>query len=203
MADTPIVLGSLSPRRQELFRYIFPEFSVVGSTSELELQINSSPREFALQNALFKAGEILDKSSLELPSSSILCTFDTVVDFQGRVLGKPKSIQAARSMLEELSSNSHHVHTGYALQHSNGQILMEGVESTTVWFQPLDDKLLDFYIASGDPMDKAGAYGIQSFGGILVERIEGCFYNVMGLPVSGLYHRLRKETDLLDRRLPA
>jgi septum formation protein len=72
------------------------------------------------------------------------------------------------------------------------------VESTKVWFQPLDENLIEAYISSGDPMDKAGAYGIQSFGGILVKRIEGCFYNVMGLPVSRLYHRLRSETELLD-----
>lgn len=196
MAAKAIVLGSLSPRRKELFSHLFESFLTHGSDSELKCTSSLSPQEFAVENARHKAGEILNEG--DLTSGATLFTFDTVVDCNSKVFGKPQSEAEARCMLRELSSIYHLVHTGYALHDSNGQIIMDGFQTTKVWFQTLDENLMDFYISSGDPLDKAGAYGIQSFGGILIEKIEGCFYNVMGLPVSHLFHRLRKETSLLD-----
>lgn len=195
MADTNVVLGSLSPRRRELFAYLFQNFATQGSSSELEPVGTLSPAEFALANAQHKAVEILKVHELSLPA--ILFTFDTVVDCNGQIFGKPTSSEEARSMLGALSGTFHHVHTGYALYGSDGQVILKGFQTTKVWFQVIDQALMDFYISSGDPLDKAGAYGIQSFGGILIKKIEGCYYNVMGLPVSHLFHRLRQETDLI------
>jgi septum formation protein len=115
---------------------------------------------------------------------------DTIVVLEGSVLGKPSDVGAARAMLERLSGRVHTVHTGVAV--ARGSRSASGVEVTEVRFRQLDSTQIEDYVTTGEPLDKAGAYGIQAFGATLVEEVRGCYFNVMGLPVVRLLHVLEE-----------
>lgn len=180
-----LILASKSPRRRELL-------SMLGLHPEiLSLQVDEAcdrtvltPEELVMGLACRKvraAADLLMQSGRGAEDSMLLSA-DTVVALDGRILEKPKDTDDARSMLRALSGRRHEVYTGIALMH-NGRFAVD-VQMTAVWFRALTDEETERYIASGEPMDKAGAYAIQQRGCLFVERIEGDFYNVVGLPLE-------------------
>ena len=123
----------------------------------------------------------------------ILITADTIVVFDKEIIGKPKSKRDAKLILEKLSNNKHFVYTGFVVKNSVSKKIIIDYEKTEVTFRKLSSSEINSYIASGSPMDKAGAYGIQDdFGAVFVSKINGCYYNVVGLPLSKLYSALNE-----------
>ncbi len=178
-----VVLASTSPRRKELLRRIVPVFDVV-EPKEPEIEGKFSPREMALRLAVAKM------DSADRVGGRLYVAADTVVEVDGRVMGKPLSEDEARRMLKTLSGRSHLVHTGVCVE-LNGERLCE-VATTVVYFKRLEDEEVDFYVEVFRPLDKAGAYGIQDGAEMFVERIEGSYSNVVGLPLDTTYRLMRK-----------
>lgn len=179
-----LILASQSPRRNELLRQFGFRFSIETSAVE-ELEIGD-PLLVAKENAKLKALPV----SLKHPEALVLGA-DTIVVFHGQLLGKPHDEETARQMLSLLSGQEHEVITFVALL-KNGEVLSTFHEITQVKFRKLSQEVISGYIATKEPFDKAGGYGIQGFGGLLVESIKGCYYNVVGLPVPSLAEELRK-----------
>ena len=181
-----IVLASASPRRQELLRQIGCTFRVVVSDAE-ELSGDSiSPDRLAAENARRKAKDVAAK---EGGNVSVLGA-DTVVAVDGMILGKPKDAADAARMLRLLSGRQHFVYTGIALAYK-GEVY-EDVVRTEVWVDELSEKEIDAYIATGEPMDKAGAYAVQGIAAKFIPRIDGSFSNVVGLPLHAVKELARK-----------
>ena len=187
-----IILGSGSPRRYELLKTIWHgEIEIIKSDIEEIYPADLSLEKIPIYLARLKADDL--KSKLDL-STNILLTADTIVICEGRVLGKPKDHVDAKSMLQFLSNKVHQVITGVAIYSEDSCIEIE--EKTDVHFGILSDEDIDHYISKSNPLDKAGSYGIQDFIGMIgIEKINGCYYNVMGLPTS----RVRKELSSLNQ----
>ena len=176
-----IILASQSPRRRELLeRMGIREFRVVASAADETADPALSPAELVETLSRRKA---LTVQAQERPDAIVLAA-DTVVTLDGAVLGKPADEAAARQMLSALSGRRHQVYTGLTVL--RGQEAYTEYEMTEVTFRALSQTEVEAYIATGEPMDKAGAYGIQGYGALLVEGISGDYYNVMGLPVCRL-----------------
>lgn len=195
------ILASGSPRRRQLLEQIgITEFEIL--PSHLEEQITRQfPSEIVEELSIQKSMDIAESIILKRNDSSslspgyLLIGADTVVARQEQILGKPQNRKEAFAMLSELSGHSHSVFTGVTLLRiAEGQILARRTfhEETKVFMRPYTSKEINTYIDSGEPMDKAGAYGIQGMGAILVERIEGDYNNVVGLPISRLYQELKQ-----------
>ena len=185
-ANKPIILASGSPRRSELFTMLGVSFDVVTSNAvenEPEL-ITKDFIEFAKSNAEIKASAV----AKDYPNKVVIGA-DTIVGLGMRIFPKPKNKEEAKEFLKELSGQVHTVVTAVVVI-ENGE-LSTFANSTKVTFRELDDTLIDAYIASGDPLDKAGAYGIQSGGALFVEKIEGDYYSVVGLPIASLFEHLK------------
>lgn len=177
-----MILASQSPRRRELLSLITQDFRVIPATGEEVLPDGISPEQAVILLSKQKAEEIFARYKGET-----IIAADTVVAIDGRILGKPVSEENAVEMLQMLSGRVHSVYTGVCVINERGE-LYSFADETTVEFNQLSEQLIADYVASGEPMDKAGAYGIQGRGALLVKRINGCYYNVMGLPVGRLYH---------------
>lgn len=178
-----IVLASKSPRRQELLKRIVDDFKIMESDfDESTVTFNGNVEEYVELLAKGKALNVKDK----VDSKSIIIGVDTVVYYNDKVLGKPKNYEEAYSMLLELSGNTHKVYSGVCIFDMEKSKVSTFTCETKVKFSKLTDEQIDKYIKSKEPMDKAGAYGIQGLGGVFVEGIEGCYYNVMGLPLNKL-----------------
>lgn len=175
--DLELILASGSPRRSEIFKQLGICFRVVVS-GEDEKPTCENPLDLPRENAEIKA---LSVSRLE-PSAFVL-GFDTLVFVDGKPLGKPKSEKNALEMLQMLNNRAHLVITGVAVA-QNGKILDSSEEKTEVLFRNCSLQELQDYVNSKDPLDKAGAYGIQTNGARLIKAIKGCYYNVVGLPVA-------------------
>lgn len=173
------ILASASPRRQELLKLITGEFKVVPSSAD-EVVPDSISAEFSPEFLAVKKAQAV---SLLHPESLVIGA-DTGVFSQGILLGKPKDTQDAYSMLKDLSGKTHLVITGCALFYKGRSISFS--EKTFVEFYDLKDIEIANYIATGSPFDKAGSYGIQDTGALFVKRIEGDYFNVVGLPISRL-----------------
>ena len=169
-----IYIVTSSPRRIEILKRIGIPFEIVKQGSDEPEYHGENPAEYVKSVALKKIEE------LSLPG--IIAGFDTVVLLDGKILGKPKDEREAFSMLSRLSGRWHKVLTGFAIK--NKQKTITDCEVTDVLFSDLSADEIRSYISTGEPFDKAGAYGIQDKGMLLVKRINGCFYNVMGLPVQ-------------------
>jgi len=174
-----LVLASQSPRRSELLTVAGFTFRVRSRPIEEVRGSGEAPREYVLRLARAKAEATWEGAD------EVVLGADTVVVLGERVLEKPVDTAHARRMLETLSGRSHTVITGICLRHSRGAILDS--ESTLVHFAALEPAEIDAYVASGEPMDKAGAYGIQGLASKFIDRIEGCYFNVMGLPLARFY----------------
>ena len=182
-----IVLASQSPRRQELLQRIGVE-----DFRTLSLDIDESyPAGLSPEDTVrFIAGKKSDAAAALCAPDDLIITADTMVFLENDRLGKPRDEADALRMLTELAGNRHTVCTGVTVR--QGGKAEAFTVSTDVYFRPCTEEELRAYIATGEPMDKAGAYGVQSLGALLVERIDGDFYNVMGLPVEKLGQCLTK-----------
>jgi len=178
-----LVLASQSPRRRELLKLLCSEFEVVASQVPETSKRNEAPQEMVQRLARAKAEAVQ-----ALRPGSTIVGADTVVVCDGLILGKPHSEGTARDMLTQLSGRIHHVLTGLCVLH-DCQCLVE-ISETRVQFSLLSHLQIEHYLKTGEPFDKAGAYAIQGFAARYVERIDGCYFNVVGLPVSLLYRML-------------
>ena len=191
-----IVLASSSPRRKEILTNArLPSFEVIPAECEENLDraaYADRPMAYAADTAELKANDVFERLKGERDTNKsglIVIGSDTVVALDGKIYGKPKSAGEASEMLRTLSGREHQVHSGVSViwYRQNGDEEQTSSkkfsEGTSVKFADLADKVIEGYVATGEPMDKAGAYGIQAVGGTLVEGIAGDFYNVMGFPL--------------------
>ncbi len=185
-----LILASRSLRRQEVLRHAGFDFEVIPSTIEENHLSGESPEALVERLARLKAQDVAARLSPR--NDALVLGADTVVVVEGALLGKPQSPQDAAAMLEKLSGRHHQVITGVALVEVGRPGLAVAHEVTHVFFRPLTQKEIAEYVASGEPLDKAGAYAIQGRAGRFVTRVEGCYFNVVGLPVA-LVDRLLRE----------
>lgn len=182
-----LILASQSPRRRELLeRMGLTQFEIRPAAGEETASPGLPPAQLVEELSRQKARE----TALTAGAEDVIIAADTVVAADSQVLGKPHSPEEAREMLRFLSGRTHTVYTGVTVRRAD-QILTQH-EATDVLFRPLTEQEIDAYVATGEPMDKAGAYGIQGRGCVLVEGIRGDYYNVMGLPVCRLGLMLRE-----------
>jgi len=172
-----VALASASPRRRELLASLGLRVTVIPSAYDEKPLPGLDPAETALRHARGKA-------SGATPSDRLVVAADTVVDVDGEALGKPAGTEEARAMLRRLSGRWHVVHTAFALRDDRSGAAFEQTVSTRVRFADLDEVTIGAYAASGDGLDKAGAYGIQGFAATLVERIDGDYFTVVGFPLA-------------------
>lgn len=193
--STPLILASQSPRRRALLERVEIPFRVHVSPADETLATPAPPPAVVQRLARRKARPV----AAEHPNALVLAA-DTVVSYDDDVLNKPDTPEHARRMLRRLSGTTHTVYSGIALHHLETDREVVAVEGTDVSFGQVSDAEIDAYVDSGAPLDKAGAYGIQDHtGSFFVDRIEGDYYNVVGLPLRCLYSTLRREFgDLLD-----
>jgi septum formation protein len=177
-----LILASQSPRRAQLLKIAGFSFEVKPSYLNEDETVEPSPEKHVL--SLSKAKAQLAAQDVD---EGIVVGADTIVVLDQRILGKPKDEDDARDMLHRLSGRFHQVFTGFALVEKPGGRLVSDFEVTTVHFRQLADWEIDRYVKTASPMDKAGAYGIQDQSAVFADRIEGCFYNVVGFPLTRFY----------------
>lgn len=180
-----LILASASPRRKELLRYITEDFTVRISDADETTPNGLTPEETVRYLSRLKADAVYNGD----PDETIVAS-DTIVVIDGRVLGKPHGEEEAKTMLRTLSGRTHTVFTGVCVKTAERERVF--AERTEVTFYPLTEEEICAYVATGEPMDKAGSYGIQGKGSLLVQKIDGDFYNVMGLPVAALWRALKE-----------
>lgn len=189
----PMILASASPRRSELLKQAGFSFTVVPSTIE-ETRTEASPGQLAEDLAFQKANDVYETVKGNYTDQDFMVIgADTIVYYDGEVLGKPADEQEAFDMLKLLSDRTHQVYTGLAiiLRKENEKQVHLLHERTDVTFYPISDEELKDYIATGDPLDKAGAYGIQGTFAVHVKEIKGDYNNVVGLPLARLYQTIK------------
>ncbi len=183
-----IILASSSPRRKELMEMLeVPNLKIIPARGEEIPPEHAGPGELVMALSAAKAREVAARCEPE----DLVIGADTIVWVDGHAFGKPHTGEEAAAMLRRLSGDTHEVYTGVTLIR-NGQAVSE-YERSRVRFRPLSEEEIADYILTGEPMDKAGAYGAQGKGALLVESIEGDFFNVMGLPVCRLGQMLKKQ----------
>lgn len=186
-----IILASQSPRRRELLTQIGLKFEVIPSTVE-EVITSINPVEVVQELAQQKARDVANVAAKETPKESLLVIgADTIVVYEGKILGKPGDKEDAVRMLTMLQGKEHSVYTGVALLSGEQEIVF--AEETRVQMCPMTPEEIAWYVNTGEPMDKAGAYGIQGLCARFVRQIQGDYNNVVGLPVGRIYQELKKE----------
>lgn len=192
-----IILASGSPRRKEIFEQIGIDFSVVISEDEEVIQ-KSRPDEIVEELATKKACSV----AADMEEGTIVIGADTMVALDGQIMGKPKNEQDAKDMIGKLQGKKHQVYTGVCAvikEIGKEERIIRFVQCTDVWVYPMTEEQIDAYVATGEPMDKAGAYGIQGKFAVHIEKVEGEYLNIVGFPISKLYQTLMKEgIDLLS-----
>ncbi len=178
-----LILASASPRRAELLAAAGVEFTVRAADIDETIQSHESPHDYVLRLSREKACAVAEGNELVLAA-------DTTVVINGQIAGKPVDAEDARRMLHSLSGQWHEVLTAVSLLRA-GSVLSD-IASTRVKFAELSDAEIDWYVSTGEPMDKAGAYAIQGHASLFVERIEGSYSNVVGLPVQMVYRLARQ-----------
>ena len=179
------ILASKSPRRIEILKMIGLDFDIAPSKLDEKIKINLTGKPFAEYWSKEKAKLI----SNQYPERLVIGA-DTIVIFNGQIIGKPKDKNDSKNMLMMLSGNSHEVVTGMTLISKNEQISKTFSVSTKVFVRKIPDRQIDYYIDNYNTTDKAGSYGIQEWFSIWIKKIDGCYYNVMGLPISRFYKEL-------------
>lgn len=180
-----LILASSSPRRKELLENLRLTFTISSSEVDESFDPQLSPEEVVMDLAERKAQVIFQEN----PNAFVLGS-DTIVGADGQILGKPADENEAVSMLTTLSGRHHEVYTGVAILSANGSTRF--YEKTEVWFWELTDEEIHSYVQTGEPLDKAGGYGIQGYGSMLVQKINGDYYAVVGLPVARTYRELKR-----------
>lgn len=173
-----LFLASTSPRRRDLLATLGVEFEVL--TTPVDENMPPLPPEKAVE---VLAARKAQAAAVEVPQGLIIGA-DTVVVHRGRILGKPADAAQAREMLSSLQGDSHTVFTGVAVVAAPGGETAVGHAQTKVCFAPLGPEEINAYVATGEPLDKAGAYGAQGLGAVFIRRFEGCYFNVVGLPLN-------------------
>jgi septum formation protein len=174
-----VILASASPRRRELLARLAIPFTVIPANVDEQLHPGETPLAYVVRLAQAKAASIAQR----FPEALVLGA-DTVVVLDTQIMGKPEDMAQARRMLTRLSGQQHTVITGLALLHHSRQLRYLDSVSTRVHFRPLSAAEIEQYVASGEPFDKAGAYAIQGLAGAFVASVDGCYTNVVGLPVQ-------------------
>lgn len=189
-----IILASASPRRREIMSNVGLKFEVVtGDADEASVKFGGDARLYVQELAMLKAGACAKVLRERRGNDFLVVAADTVVVSDGKILGKPKDTDDARRMLASLSGREHEVFTGLCVLRTRDAFSVCAAEKTEVTFRRLPEKTIDAYVATGEPSDKAGAYGIQGRGALLCEKISGDYFNVVGLPVSKLCRILDEE----------
>ncbi|MBI3304647.1 MAG: septum formation inhibitor Maf [Deltaproteobacteria bacterium] len=196
-AAPQLILASASPRRRQLLHEAGVTFTVVPSNTSEGVQAGETPEGYALRVALEKALDVAKRH----PGAWVLGA-DTIVEIDGEILGKPRNEAEGTCMLRQLSSRTHRVTTAFALIDGEGQVRTSQVITSRVTFKPLSDEQIHAYLATGEPCDKAGAYAVQGLGAALVERVEGSYTNVVGLPADEVLAVLRAAGLLQDKEVP-
>lgn len=199
VTQIPIILASNSPRRKELLERAGYTFTVMPSDCDESTDIRF-PKDMVMELAGRKAENVYkkvcaDRSGTEAEAQPfIVIGSDTVVALNGRILGKPVDYDDAYNTLNSLSGQTHNVYTGVSIIYYDGEKCRTKTfyENTEVTFYPMTHEEIVGYLATGDPFDKAGSYGIQTQGGLFVKEIKGSYDNVVGLPLSRLYHELNE-----------
>ncbi|ADD02110.1 nucleoside triphosphate pyrophosphatase [Thermoanaerobacter sp. CM-CNRG TB177] len=186
-----IVLASKSPRRRELLSNLGLDFEVVESNAK-EFSREKQPSRYVMDLSFNKAMSVAKKLSEE----AIVIGADTVVVIGDKILGKPKDRNEAYVMLKKLQGKAHTVYTGITIVRTYDFKYVSDFEKTKVWIRKLQDEEIFNYIDTGEVYDKAGAYAIQGVGALIVEKIEGDYFNVVGLPISKLFDILKREFDV-------
>lgn len=191
-----IVLASQSPRRRKLLTQAGIPFRVV--TSSVEEKITKTEPDEVVKELSFQKAENVAAGQ---PEGIWVLGADTVVALDGKILGKPKNEEHAKEMLRELSGNTHSVFTGVTFykKEKGGDKSVSFAEETRVTFYPMTEEEIDAYVSGGDPMDKAGAYGIQGAAAVYIQRIEGDYNTVVGLPLAAVYQKM-KDLGILGGR---
>ncbi len=184
-----IILASASPRRKELLEQVGVEFEIIPAVGE-EIITDSSPQQAVLDLAAQKAAEVAAK----VREDAIILGADTVVAFGDKILGKPKDEADAKQMLSLLSGKTHSVYTGVSIvvRQSGESQSYSFYEETEVTMYPLSEQQILSYIRTKEPMDKAGSYGIQGKGAVFIEKIQGDYNNVVGLPIARVFRTLEE-----------
>lgn len=184
--DISVVLGSGSPRRQDLLKGLGVEFTVMVSDIEEIVKPELTPAQVVVDLAQQKNAAVRTM----IDDDQFLITSDTVVVLDGEILGKPKDTAEAKAMIDQIQGRSHEVLTGVVFSYKGQK---HGFyEETTVHFNPLTAEEIAWYVEKYQPLDKAGAYGVQEWIGYVgIRRLEGCYYNVMGLPLNRLYREAK------------
>lgn len=197
MNNLHLVLASESPRRRQLLSMLGYDFEVAVPGIDETIPPDAKPAEAARALAIRKTREVAKR----MPTDAVVIGADTIVVYRDRILGKPTDADDAVRMLSLLSGRSHRVITGLCVKRGGREL--STAEETRVFFTPLTIEQKQAYVATGEPLDKAGAYAIQGGAGKFIRRIEGCYYNVVGLPLSALNRMLRsiiEGTDIPDSR---
>lgn len=186
-----VILASSSPRRIELLKQFGIEFEIIPSNVDESIDQSLLVEENVMQLAKKKAQEVFNKLG-EDSKQSLVIAADTVVFVEGVILGKPSNEDEAFWMLRKISGKWHTVYTGVCIIDGLSEKILVEYEKSNVYIKQMSDEEILSYISTKEPFDKAGAYAIQGFGSLIVERIEGCFYNVVGLPLYKLNIMLQK-----------
>lgn len=180
--NNTIVLASGSPRRKDLLLKYNIQPIIMKANIKEKINLNESPEQVAMSLSFEKGNQIAEKFN----NGEIIIGADTIVSCEGKVLGKPKDEYEGRDMIEFLNDKEHDVITGISIIKANSNIKIIDYERTVVKFKKLSQEKIQKYIETNEYIDKAGGYGIQGVGGLLVEYIKGCYFNVVGLPISKL-----------------
>lgn len=189
MSKRVFVLASKSPRRKELLLNMGINAQIVPSDIDESVLAGLPPEKMVTELAMLKATDV----ARSFKGNTVVIGADTCVCVEGEVFGKPKDIEDAKRMLRTLSGRAHEVYTGYCVINCQDFNAVAKVEKTKVFFRGLTEDEITAYVNTREPMDKAGAYGIQNRGAMFIERIEGDYFNVVGLPVCSLSILLSKE----------
>jgi len=181
-----IILASASPRRKELLEKIGLKFEVDAIGCDEEIDEGIDPQEIVRQLSIKKA-----KSAVARHKNALIIAADTIGVMGEKTLGKPHTENEAHKMLQAISGKSHFVITGFSILDTTTNKIVTGTVNTRVYIKKLTGQEIDAYVKTGEPLDKAGAYAIQGMGAVIVEKIEGDYYNVMGLPLNALTEALK------------
>ena len=181
-----LILASSSPRRAEILRNAGIQFSVLSSAVDETAVPGESPQDLVRRLALAK----MELVAARAVGPAIVIAADTIVALEGAILGKPRTSEDARQMLAKLSGRTHTVVTGVSLIRLPDVERREFIETTQVHFASVSKEEIAKYLSSGEPFDKAGAYAIQGLGGRFIPRIDGCYFNIVGLPLARLCKEL-------------
>ena len=190
-----VILASNSPRRRELLHQIGIQFKVCPTQTDERVLTDEDPETYVVRVASDKVAV-----ACQSVKKGIVIAADTIVVIDNAILGKPVDKRDAERMISTLQGKMHQVMTGLAVMSAGSKKMLTGLSITKVWFRALTETDIHSYVETGEPLDKAGAYGIQGIGALLVDKIEGCYFNVVGLPISLLGEMLRSfDIDLLQR----